>query len=467
LEKTMFSRRNLLILAIVVLLAAVGGAYYWQQRLAAERAAREAIRREVVARGDIMSIVSATGSLQPEAEVNLFFTAASPLPVQKVNVTVGQAVKKGDVLAQLDPSDLELSVRQAEQALASADLALAQLLAPPRPEDIAAAEANLRLAKAQVYAASLGSSPESVQIAYLNLRIAQNSLNTTYATMDQLVAQGKWAEKNALQDQADQQVEAAQIADLRYHQAQQPPNPSKAAAQMGAVEQAQAALDRLKQGPSDDDLEIARRQVSQARAALELAQNNLRDAQIVAPFDGVAAAVNIRVGEPAPGGLPAIVLADVSRFHLVVFVDEVDVARVVPGQPVSVTLDALPDRLFSGRLDRVAPAATVNAGVVSYAVRINLAPTDAPARAGMTATADIVVDEARDVVLVPNWAIRRDRDTGQAFVGVLREGRIEDVPVELGLRNETFSQVIRGVNAGDVVAVSTAREQFSLFGGGE
>jgi HlyD family secretion protein len=181
----------------------------------------------------------------------------------------------------------------------------------------------------------------------------------------------------------------------------------------------------------------------------------------------VAAAVNIRVGEPAPGGLPAIVLADVSRFHLVVFVDEVDVARVVPGQPVSVTLDALPDRLFSGRLDRVAPAATVNAGVVSYAVRINLAPTDAPARAGMTATADIVVDEARDVVLVPNWAIRRDRDTGQAFVGVLREGRIEDVPVELGLRNETFSQVIRGVNAGDVVAVSTAREQFSLFGGGE
>jgi hypothetical protein len=65
---------------------------------------------------------------------------------------------------------------------------------------------------------------------------------------------------------------------------------------------------------------------------------------------------------------------------------------------------------------------------------------------------------------VPNWAIRRDRETGQAYVGLLRDGVITDVPVTLGLRDEEYSEVREGVQAGDVVAVSSARGQFSLFG---
>jgi HlyD family secretion protein len=463
----MFSRRSLIILLVVVLAAAASGYYYWQQRLAAERAAREAIQQAVVARGDIVFTVSATGSLAPEAQVNLYFGAASPLPVEDVNVVVGQAVRKGDVLARLDTADLELAVRQAEQSLKSAELALAQLKAPPRPQDIAAAEANLKLAKAQVYAASVGSSAEAVQIAYLNLRLAQTALDQTHRAMDDFVQQGKYAEKKALEGQEEQQVEQARIANLRYQAAQELPNPNKAAAQMAGVEQAQAALDKLKGGPSEDDIRIAELQVSQAQAALELAQNNLEDAQITASWDGVVAAVNLRAGEPAAGGLPAIVITDVSRYHLNVSVDEVDIARVASGQPVTVTLDALPDLSFSGQVERIAPAATVNAGVVSYAVRIALDAADARVRAGMTATADIVVDEARGVVLVPNWAIRRDRDTGQAYVGVLKDGEIEDVPVELGLRNDQFSEAKSGVREGDVVAVSTAREQFSFFGGGQ
>ncbi len=463
----MFSRRNLILLVVVLLLAAAGGAYYWQQRLAAERAAQAAIRQEVVAQGTIVSTVSATGSLTPETQVNLFFSAASPLPVEEVNIVLGQAVKMGDVLARLDTSDLELAVTQAEQSLESAQLVLAQLKAPPRVEDIAVAEANLRVAKAQVYAASIGSSPESVQIAYLNLLLAQNALDQTHRTMDDLVNRGRYADKQTLEAQAERQIEDAQVANLRYQEAQEPPNPNRAGAQMAAVEQAQVALDRLKNGPSADDVKIAELQVSQAQAALELAQNDLEDAHIVAPFDGVVAALNLRVGEPAASAVPALTLADVRRFHLDVAVDEVDVARVAPGQPVTVTLDALPDWLYTGAVDRIAPTASVNAGVVSYAVRVTLAAADAPVRAGMTATADIVVAEAHAVVLVPNWAILRDRDTGQTFVGILKDNEIVDIPVELGLRNDTFSEVKSGVSEGEVVAVNTAREQFRFFGGGQ
>lgn len=462
----MFSRRNLVIFGILVLLVSGAVGYVGWQRRVEEQAAQAALRQEVVGRGTIVVAVSATGYLAPQQQINLYFSAASPLPVTEVNVVLGQAVKKGDVLAALDTSELELTVTQAEQALRAARLNLELLQAPPRPEDLAVAEANLRVAKAQVYAASQGTSPEALEVARLNLVLAQNALNETYRRMDVLVEQNRWAEKNALQAQADQQVEDAKIADLRYHQAQQPPNFGPAASALAAVEQAQAALDQLKAGPGTEDLQIAELQVSQAQAALESARNALGDAQIVAPFDGVVAAVNVRLGELASGALPAVTLADVSRFYLDVLVDEVDVAQVAVGQPVTVTLDALPKALLLGVVQKIAPAATTNQGVVSYVVRLVLASTDAPLRGGMTATAETVVDEAREVVLVPNWAIRRDRDTGQTFVGLLREGRVVDVPIELGLRNDLFSQVLSGVNEGDVVAVDTRREEFRLFGGG-
>jgi HlyD family secretion protein len=403
----------------------------------------------------------------PEAQANLYLSTTALLPVEAVHVVLGQPVREGDVLARLDSGELELAVTQAEQSVRAAQLALAQLLAPPRPEDLAVAEANLRVARNQVYAASQGNSPEAVQMAYLNLRLAQNALDQTHARMEQLVELGRYADKQALEGLEQEQVEAARIADQRYHAAQAAPGFGNAAAALAAVEQAQVALDALKNGPREEDVAIARLQLDQAQARLEQAVNDLTGAELVAPFDGIVAALNLRVGEGAAGTAPAVVLVDVSTFHLDVAVDEVDVARVAAGQAVTITLDALPDQLFSGAVERIAQTSTVNQGVVSYQVRIHLRPSEASLRGGMTATAEIVVDEARDVVLVPNWAIRRDRESGQTFVGLWQDGRIEDVLVELGLRNEAFSEVKGGVAEGDTVAVDTRREQFRLLGGGE
>jgi HlyD family secretion protein len=443
--------------------AAAGGYYYYQQQQAAERAAAAGnIRQEVIARGTILSTVNATGYLAAQDQINLFFTASTPLPVVVVNADLGDAVTAGQVLARLDDAGLQLAVVAAEQALATARLQLVTLKAPARPEDIAVAEANLRVAKNQVYAASLGPTPEEVEIARLNLVLAQNALNQTYATMDRLVKEGKFAEKQALQAQADQQVEAAQIADLRYQEAQEGPGSGQAASAQAAVEQAEAALARLQQGPDQADLDIAALRVSQAAAALEIAQHDLAGTVLSAPFDGVVAAVNVRPGEPA-GPLPAVVLADVSRFYLDVLVDEVDIAKVQPGQAVTITLDALPNLLLAAMVEKIAPVAQVNAGVVSYPVRLVLAPGDAQLRGGLTATAAIVVSEVRDVVLVPNWAIRRDRDTGAAYVSLLRDGAIVEVPVTLGARDEEFSEALTGVEPGETAAVSDKRDTISIL----
>jgi HlyD family secretion protein len=465
----MWSRRYLAFLGITLLLGAGLAAYLWQRQVAAQQLAQAAIiRQETVKRGTILSTVSATGFLAPRSQVSLYFSVATALPVAEVNVTLGQAVRKGDVLARLDSRELELELDRAQLSLKTARLALDLLEAPPRPEDLALAEASLRLANAQVYAASLGNSPEAVEIARLNLLLAQTQLNQTYNTMDALVAQGSlgWQAKNIfLQPQADQQVQEAKIADERYHAAQRPPDPAGAVSALAAVEQAQVALDRLKAGPRPEDLEIARLRVDQSLTALELAQHNLGNARLEAPFDGTVAAVNVRPGELAVSALPAIVLADTGSYYLDVAVDEVDVAGVAAGQVATVTLDALTDTPLSGRVENIALTSRTTGGVVSYAVRLVLASAPASVRAGMTATAEIIVGEARDVLLVPNWAIRRDRELGQAYAGVLRNGQIEEVTVTLGLSNEAYSQVIAGLAEGDAVAVDTARERLQLLGG--
>ncbi len=459
-------RRNVVLLVVLIALVAIVTVYVRQRQSADRTAAEAAIRQEIVGRGTIIATVNATGNLAPQSQLNLYFAANAPQPVAAVKVNLGEPVEAGQVLARLDDRELVLAVTDADQSLKAATLRLAAMQAPPQAEDVAAAEASLRVARNQLYAASLGKTPEELEQARLNLVMAQNALNQTYATMDRLIEQNRWADKNALQSTADRQVEEAQIADQQYHAAQAAPPVGPIASAQAAVERAQADLDKLKRGPSADDLRIAELRISQAQAALDIARHNAQGAQLIAPFAGVVAAVNLHVGEPASGALPAIVLADVTRFHLDVSVDEVDVARVAAGQPVTVTLDALPNATLAATVESIAPSASVNAGVVSYAVRLALVPGTAALRGGMTATAAIVVARADEVVVVPNWSVARDRDTGQTFVGLLRNGKIEDVPVALGLRDELFSEVTQGVNEGDVVAVDTSQEKFRLLGGG-
>jgi HlyD family secretion protein len=207
--------------------------------------------------------------------------------------------------------------------------------------------------------------------------------------------------------------------------------------------------------------------VDQAAVALEMARAELEKTTLIAPFDGVVTAVNVREEELTPATVPAVVLEDMSELQIVVDVDEIDVARIDEGQEVTIGVDALPGEVVSGHVERIAPAASQMSGVVVYQVTIVLDKTDLPLRVGMSATAEITTRRLEEVLLVPNWAIRIDRGTGRTFVNLLRADTVEEVEIEVGVRGRDVSEASLGLENGDVVVAGDVTGLRSLLSGGD
>ena len=486
----------------IVVVAAVVGVVVWQSRMAAP--VEGELLSAVVERGTVNVTVSASGSIEPEARVNLAFEV--PGRAVEVPVEVGDAVQAGDVLARLDSEHLALQVRQAQAALASAEASLAQIQAGARPEEIAAADAVLNTMQAQVSAAAanrdqLDAGAGDAQIAAAEAEIASaitqqkmaedaHDMTMTCVTMDMYgqeveicPALGPFEEQARYGLQAADKALAAAQAGLDEMLAGADENQVRAArasVQAAAAQRdaAQARLDMALTGATDEQITAVGAQVAQAQAALDIAELALERATLYAPFDGVVAAVKVAVGQMTGGGMPAITLLDNSRFHVDVEVDEIDVAQLAEGQPVQVTLDALPDVVLGGTIERIAPtagglgsmsagmAASMGAGgltalgagmtspgVVSYDMMVALDAIDAPVRAGMSANATVMVEEITDALLIPTWVVRIDRDTGQPYVQRRVWGQTERVDIQLGMRGNGVVQVLSGLEEGDEVVL--------------
>ncbi len=233
---------------------------------------------------------------------------------------------------------------------------------------------------------------------------------------------------------------------------------------------AQNNLQNLVEGAKAADITVAQAQVRQAQLNQLQAEQSLANAQLSAPQDGVISQVNIRQGElAASGALPALKLTDVRSFHMTVLVDEIDVRQVQVGQLVRISIDALPNTELTGKVTEIAPTANDVNGVITYQVTIVPDATDAPLRAGMSATAIITTAQVDNVVLLANRYIQVDRQTKEAFVYKMVNGQPVLQAVELGLRNERESQILAGLTDGDTVALPTSssaeRLRGALFGG--
>jgi len=453
-------RRAIYVVLALVLVAAVGGVAVWRSR-ARRRAGEEPVRSTSVERGDMLVAVSTTGKIQPAARVGLAFE--TPGRVAEVLVEEGDRVKAGDPLAQLTTDELELQVEQSKSALSAAESQLAQLRTGPRPKEIEQARANLRAAEAQVSAAvanrnQLTDGPTEAEIASAEAQVAQARTNREIAqdTYDLIEEEGTEKEQaNYDLYTAKQELSAAEARledvlagpssdERRAAQA----NVASAAAQRDA---AQAQLDKLLAGATEEEIAEAEAQVRQAQVALDLARHTLQNATLRAPFDGLVTEVNVTPGEVPPTREQPMVLLDNSAFHITVSVDELDVSQLEKGQEVEISVEALPQADVRGVVDSISPVAGLATGVVAYDVDIILEPTEAPLRADMTANATIIVEELTDVLQIPAWAVRIDRDTGETYVHRREGDEIQRVNVELGIRYEGAAQVISGLSAGDEI----------------
>lgn len=208
---------------------------------------------------------------------------------------------------------------------------------------------------------------------------------------------------------------------------------------------------------SPKEIKRREREVAEKRLSLELAKKKLEDTVIKAPFSGIVSEVYVEKGEVIAGvgassSNKILRLIDTSRLFAEVNVDEVDIAKVRLGQKANVKVDAYPDEVFSGKVFSVAREAATSEGLVVVKVKIELDEADPKLKPGFTATADIIVGEAKNVLILPVEEVK-ERE-GRYFVTILQNGKPTPQEVQIGVSDGTYVEIKRGLKEGDIVAAT-------------
>ncbi|MBN2392839.1 MAG: HlyD family efflux transporter periplasmic adaptor subunit [Anaerolineae bacterium] len=312
--------------------------------------------------------VRGTGTIIPAAQIPLAFDTAGT--VADVLVQVGQAVLAGDVLARLDATGLERAITQAEIALRQAQIALEVAQEPPTAAQIQTAQDAVDQAAAALHLQQINHE------ATLNSTLVTQSLHDAQQNYDaRLEEYNTWLEKYNndeaaywFVDQAQQALEDAEVALTSVELAVQQATTSSGNTLAQAADQynqAKAALDALLAGASPSAVEDLALQVQAASLNLETAQENLANATLIAPFDGVVTDVGVVAGQDVGGGTPVVSLADLAQPTLEVFLGETNLDKVAVGTEVAARFSALPAESFSGSIVQIDPQLSAANGSLS------------------------------------------------------------------------------------------------------
>jgi HlyD family secretion protein len=355
--------------------------------------------------------------------------------IAEMLVDRGDDVQVGDVLVRLDDSLLQSQRLEAEAGLVAANANLARVLAGSRPEEIVAARAALNQAQAQrdgaaravIDARDVLSNPLSldvgitaaqtqVRLAEQNVELAEANLAETELRRSVYVDEGGDVERTwNLQLQASQyaldQAKAKLSGDWQYLEALEATrdNPLSLRAQLHSAEMqldlagaqiiaAQAALDDLEAGATQEEIAMAKAQVHQAEASVRLFDAQIARLTLEAPMDGVVTSRSSRVGETATAGLPLLTIANLDDVTLVIYIPETRVGHVRLGQEVEVQVDSFPGRTFIGEVVHIAGEAEFTPRNVQtqeervnlvFAVKVRIPNPEHALKPGMPADATI------------------------------------------------------------------------------
>lgn len=462
---------------IIFLVLGVGAAgYFGFRRLNAVAQSSEAeIQTVQVERGTLTASINAAGTITVPQSASLVWRTTGV--VGMVQVALGDKVKTGDVLMELDATGLDRSVIQAQTDLIEAQQELADLLAGPTDKQVALAqlaviEAQEALQDTQytwrVQQEGFRANADTINAAEAKLLLAERGVDQAKADYDKL--SGRPSDDPARALALTKLVSARQSRDsalrsLNWYtgyptELQQANLDAEVVLAEAELAEAEEQLASILGVPDPTDIAAAEARVAVAQATLDLVR-------LVAPFDAIVVEISVQVGDTVSSNTAALTLADLSHFEVQVYVSELDVNIIFVGQEAVLILDAAAGETFIGQVAEVAFLGRVNQGVVTYSVTVIVDNPDPVLRPGMTAAVSIVTNRREGVLIVPNRAVVVSGS--QRIVTVLFEGQQIPIPVTLGLSNETASEILEGqLREGDMIVISLPAASQSGFnpGGG-
>ena len=354
-----------------------------------------------VSKGDVARSVVATGKITPITQVEVKSKASGI--VEKLYVDINNVVRKGQPLAQLDQQEISDQVAAQRAQLAAAQANVTNFEAALEQDKVNAAAPDLPM-----YKVTLDRNSEMVKEGL----VPQQNLDN--ANRDYLAALTK-------RDSSKAQI-----------------------------------------GVDNAKLKQARAQVSQSEASLNQLEEQLGYTTIVAPMDGVVLSRDVEIGDAVSsilvlGSTATLVMTvgDTTEVYVKGKVDEADIAHVYMGQPARIKVESFRDRYFQGKVTKISPMGVEKDNVTTFEVRVSINNPGGELKAQMTANAEILLDEHKNVLTVPENAVIYDNQkntTVEIPDKKQKEGK-RKIPVKVGLSNGSVTEIVSGLKEGDQVVL--------------
>jgi multidrug efflux pump subunit AcrA (membrane-fusion protein) len=358
---------------------------------------------EEVQLGSISALVTVTGTITACRESQIGPKLSGRC--ERIYVEEGDHVTKGQMLATLDQSSLIIAKKQAQAALDTAKATLNKVLAGTRRELIEQAEADFSSAKA-------------------NLEWVQKE----FARNESLYRRNVVSEKSL--DSIKMQL---QVAEAQYKKAGE-------------------YLEMAKRGSTQEDIEVARAQVAQAEAALTMAEQNLEDSMITAPFPGVVLQRFKNEGEfiTSTPATPILHVADIYKVNIEVGIPEGKIQDLCLGQSAEIRVDGYPEVVFQGQVSLIRPL--IDAATRTFLVKLDVPNPDFRLKPGMYARVKITLMEKRDIPIISRDSVLEQESV--TYVMLAQDSKAKEKTIKTGLVQGNRVEVLEGVNPGDLVIVS-------------
>ena len=384
----------------------LAGFYFW-----ADSSSTPQYLTARVERGNLRNTVTATGALQAVTTVQVGSQASGT--ISALYADFNSTVKKGQVIAQLDPAQAKAQVDQARANLQQAQASLTNARAA-----VTDAQAKNLAAKSTVQNNQAGVSGAEANVAVLKAQ--QDDALSLLKQQESLLKSGVIAQRDY-----DIAMTAYKTAEAKYNQAVAQLNQAKLTEQSSSsagIAQSQATIEQSKA-----QVQQAAAQVQQAQAALNLAEVNLSHTTITSPIDGIVVSRDVNVGQTVAASLSAPTLFtianDLTQMQVIANIDQADIGLVEQAKSVKFSVDAFPGKDFDGKIEqmRLNPVNVQN--VVTYNVVIDVSNPDQKLKPGMTANLTITIDERNNVLKVPNAALRFTPQRTDSSSGAAGQGQ--------------------------------------------